>query len=186
MTVVRNEKDKKIEIFDETGVKLLELGFYMDEFTITLYTRKPVVISEEDDFFFYQNFLQVMNSRYIFSNEFSQKTDQEIIWFSDQYCDFDNKEETDRVNRLLIQKLDHKISVSFFNPYFEKVGITRSYGMVSFSPAGNGYFSRNLSTGSTFQDDIVTMFFHILNKEDLSKEVKIIEKSKIKEKKSDV
>lgn len=46
--------------------------------------------------------------------------------------------------------------------------------MICLSLAGNGTFSRNLSTGFIFQDDIVTMFFHTLNKENFNEKVKII------------
>ena len=37
--------------------------------------------------------------------------------------------------------------------------------MVAFSPMGNGYHTRNMVTGSTFQDDIViNLFWNSLNR----------------------
>ena len=162
MNLIRNE-NSRLELIDNNEEKLLELGFYADEFIFNFFTKTPITISEADDMFLYYNLKNIMDNDYDFQNKLSSKKDNELIWFSDQYCNLDDKEETDRVNRLIIRNYDNKLVISFYNPYFEKNDIKRSSEIVAFSPGGNGQFSRNVATGMTFQDDVVIAFHNTFN-----------------------
>lgn len=164
MKLERNEENNKLELIDNDGEKLLELGFFADEFIFHFFNKIPITISESDDMFLYYNLKNIMDNDYDFQNELSSKKDNELIWFSDQHCNLDDKGETDRVNRLIIRNNDNKLVISFYNPYFEENNIKRSSAVVAFSPGGNGQTSRNVATGATFQDDVVMMFHNIFNK----------------------
>lgn len=167
MTLIRDEEKMKLRIVDDDGIILLEFGFFADEFICTFYTFDPVVITESVDESLYDCLQDIMNNKYDFSNKLSAKNDNEIIWFSDQYCDLDNDNETDKINRLIITKENDEFVFSVVNPFFERNGIRKSSAIIAFSPAGNGSFSRNLSTGSYFQDDIVNAFYNIMNRKKL-------------------
>ncbi len=163
MNLIRNKETKKLELIDSEGEKLLELGFFSDEFIFHFFTKMPIAISESDDMFLYYNLKNIIDNDYDFQNELSSKKDNELIWFSDQHCNLDDKEETDRVNRLVIRNYDNKLVISFYNPYFEKNDIKRSSEVVAFSSGGNGQTSRNDATGATLQDDVVIAFHNIFN-----------------------
>lgn len=177
MKLIRDKEQYKLQLTDDNGVILLELGFITDEFVFTFYTTMPVVISEFDDEFLYNYLQSIMDNEYDFSNKFSTKKDNEIIWFSDQYCDLENEYETDKINRLTIKKEENKFVLFFDNPFFDKNTIKMSHAMVAFSPAGNGSYSRNLITNSSFQDDIIIAFHNIMNKKSLNKTVKLTRES---------
>lgn len=163
MDLIRNKTDKKLELMDNNGEKLLELGFFADEFIFQFFTKTPITILEVDDMFLYYNLKNIMDNDYNFQNELSSKKNNELIWFSDQYCNLDDKDETDRVNRLIIRNYDNKLVISFYNPYFEKNDINRSFAIVAFSPSFNGQFSMNVATGVPIQNDVVMAFQNIFN-----------------------
>lgn len=177
MTLIRDEEKMKLRIVDDDGIILLEFGFFADEFICTFYTFDPVVITESVDESLYDCLQDIMNNKYDFSNKLSAKNDNEIIWFSDQYCDLENEYETDKINRLTIKKEENKFVLFFDNPFFDKNTIKMSHAMVAFSPAGNGSYSRNLITNSSFQDDIIIAFHNIMNKKSLNKTVKLTRES---------
>lgn len=157
MNLIRDKENSKIQLIDNYGIKLLELGFLADEFVFIFYTTTPIVLSESNDEFLYSYLQEIMDSKYDFSNKFSRKKDNEIIWFSDQYCDLENENEITKINRLIIRKEENKFILSVYNPFFEKNRIRRSYSLIALSPAGNGSYNRNIMTGTSFQDDFIVL-----------------------------
>lgn len=162
MDLIRNNTNQKLELMDDNGEKILELGFFADEFVFNFFTNMPITISEFDDMFLYHNLKNIMDNDYDFQNKLSSKKDK-LIWFSDQYCNLEDKDETDRVNRLIIREDDNKLVLSFYNPYFEQNNINRSLAIIAFSPGCNGQISRNIVTGMNLQDDVVIAFQNIFN-----------------------
>lgn len=163
LKLVKDREEGKIKLIDENENVLLSLGFFADEFVYIFNTHNPIIITEDINSVFYSNLQEIMNNEYEFSTELSSKTDKEIIWLSDQYGDLEDKSVTDKINRLVIRKEDDVFIISHKNPYFVKNNIKRSSEIIAFSPGGNGIYSRNLITGSTFQNDIVNMYFNIMN-----------------------
>jgi hypothetical protein len=105
-----------------------------------------------------------MSSQYTFSNDgLCSKSQNEIIWFSDGYCDIDDKESTDRVNRLIIKKDYDSFKIRAINPLLSKLGIDKKMYTITFSPAGNGQYAKNINTGTTFQDDMVNLYINVYN-----------------------
>lgn len=164
MELKRDLNNKKIYIIDNEQI-LLKTGRVGAEFAIYLYTKTPIVITKELDECLYLNLKSLLENNYVFNNEpLSYQTDNKIVWFSDGYCDMEDEEETNRVSRLIIENIDNQIQLSYENPFYEKYNIKRD-GAIAFSPAGNGFYSRNINTGLSFQDDIFMAFYKTLIKD---------------------
>ena len=163
MELKRDLDTKKIYLIDN-GQKLLETGRVGAEFVIYLYTDNPITITQDLDEYLYSNLNQLLENEYVFANNgLSYKKDNMIVWFSDQYCDIEDEYEVSKVNRLILKKTEDGIQISYKNPFFEMYNIKRCHlNMVAFSPAGNGFYSRNINTGLSFQDDIFRAFYKTL------------------------
>ena len=158
MKIIRDIEKKEIRLIQNAEV-LFSMGFFFDEFIWCFYTDSDIVITRDFDSNFYDNLNNLMNGEYIFNNNgLSSLDNNELIWFSDQTCDFEDKDSTDRISRLVIERDSDSFKLSMFNPFYENMGINRSK-TVSFSPMGNGYFTHNILTNSTFQDDVVINLF---------------------------
>ena len=57
----------------------------------------------------------------------------------------------------IIQKKKEDFLLSWENPFYEKYQIQRD-GIISFAPAGNGYWCYNQKTNTFFQDDVINVF----------------------------
>lgn len=178
MKLIRDLENYKIYLVDDNDNKVLELGFFADEFIISLYTNQKIIITEQIDKYFYFNLQQIMNQNYYFDNtSLSYKKENEIRWFSDQYCDVEDVEQTSRITRLIIKEEKEQFQIYCQNPFFEKEKINIPFQMVSFSSGGNGFYSKNVDTGSTFQNDMVSAFIKTLNKKcDIPKKKYLIKK----------
>ena len=92
----------------------------------------------------------------------SQKSENKLIWFSDQYCDLEDVDSVKIINRLVIEKLDDTFKISVSNPFLEELNIKKSIYIIAFSPLYNGYFTRNTKTNLTLQDDMATIYQKLL------------------------
>lgn len=165
MEIIRNLEEQKLCVIDNEK-KLLETGSTGGEFIIVLYTDKMITITRNIDEYLYMNLVQIMNNQYFFDNNgLSYKNDEEIVWFSDQYCDIEDEKQTEMVNRLVIKRIDDKIQITCKNPYFNRENIKKPQNIIAFSSGGNGFYSRNIDSGLSFQTDIKLAFNDILMKE---------------------
>lgn len=179
LDIKRDFENKKIVLYDN-GEKVFETGRIGAEFILCLYTNNPIVITKDVDECLYMNLSGLFENKYVFAKDWlSSKTENRIVWFSDVACDIENPVEVDSVNRLIIDKFDDEIQISYVNPFCEKCGIEKSYGnsfceecgikksiaVIAFSPAGNGFVTKNIDTGSSFQDDVVLAFRRALMRE---------------------
>ena len=157
MQLVRDIEKKEIKLVHDDKILFL-MSFFFDEF-VWSFNFSNIVVTRDIDSDFYDNLDSLMNGDYIFNNNgLSSLENNKLIWFSDQTCDFEDRESTDRISRLIIERCDESFKLSTVNPFYESLGIKRPM-MVSFSPMGNGYFTRNNLTNSTFQDDVVINLF---------------------------
>ena len=164
MEIKRDVQNRKLYIVDNNKI-LLKTGKLGAEFIIHFYTKNKVVITKELDECLYTNLKGLLENNYIFNNTpLSYQIDNKIVWFSDGYCNLEDEYEISMISRLIIENIDDKIQLSYENPFYEKNNINRD-GVIAFSPAGNGFYSRNEKTGLTFQDDIVRAFYQTLVKE---------------------
>lgn len=158
MELIKDKDKKEIRLVDD-GVELFSMSFFFDEFIWSFSTDVSIMLSRDVDEKFYDSLASIMNSKYSFGNNgLSSLSNDRLVWFSDQTCDFEDEEATERVSRLVIEKEDEYFKISIKNPFFTRMGINR-VKTVAFSPMGNGYYTKNEETGSTFQDDIVVNLF---------------------------
>ena len=141
--------------------KTLEMKFISDEFVWLLNTDE--IIIDYNIGMFYEELNAVMNNDYIFDGNIPcYKDKNKLVWLSDQYCDVSDEESLSRVNRLIIERKGSSFLIKIYNPFFEENNIKRSYYVISFSPLFNGYYSRNIESGLSLQDDFCLMYQNIL------------------------
>lgn len=152
-----------VQILDENENILLEQKYIADEFIWIIY-NKQVIINKNENETFYDELNKIMNNNYIFQKNIpSSKTKEKLIWLSDQYCDLEDEESLSKINRLIIQKINDKFIIKIENPYLEKNNLLKNINIISFSPSGNGYYTKNLDTGLTLQDDISLIYQNLIN-----------------------
>ncbi len=156
-----NVIDNKIEIIKDDEV-LLEMYFIADEF-IWVINACEFVIDKNDEVYYHIE--KIMNNNYIFQDGIpSMKSNDILIWLSDQYCDIDDDEEINRVNRLIIKRENDSFRICVVNPYLEKNYIYKKNYIISFSPLFNGFYSRNIDSGLSLQDDFCVMYQNLLRR----------------------
>lgn len=165
MEIKKNISNRKLYIVEEDNV-LLETDHVGGEFVICIRTHTPIAITKEIDEHLYANLKELFYNEYIFdSYGLSYQKDNIIVWFSDQYCDIESEKDRKRINRLILEDKGDEIQISFENPLLNELGRKKKNNFISFSPGGNGAFSKNINSGLTFQDDIVILFENTLNYE---------------------
>lgn len=153
--------DNKVQIISDDNI-LIEQFYIADEFVWLV--NEKVTITKETNELFYEELDKIMSSNYEFqSNTPSSKTKNKIIWLSDQYCNTEDEEELSRVNKLIIEKQNDIFIIYVENPFLDKLNIKRNPYTIVFSPLGNGYYSKNIETSLTFQDDIAIMYQTLLH-----------------------
>ena len=156
-----NVNGDRVEIFNNDDL-VIEMFFIADEF-VWIINSNNIVIDKDNEFYNYIS--RIMNNNYVFQSGIpSMKNDFVLVWLSDQYCDIENSDELDRINRLVIEKYDNYFIIRVVNPFLEKMNINRKNYMISFSPLFNGYFSKNVDSGLSLQDDFCIMYQNIRNK----------------------
>ncbi len=172
MKLVRNKVKKEIRLLDG-DTELFSMGFFFDEFIWSFNVNSAIMITRDVDEVFYNNLDSIMNGKYLFrNNDLSSLDNDRLVWFSDQMCDFEDIDATNKVSRLVIERVEDSFKLYMTNPFLDEFGINRKR-MVAFSPMGNGYYTHNMETGSTFQDDIIiNLFWKSLNSEDSKRYVK--------------
>lgn len=160
MEIKRDLKTNKIYLIDNEKI-VLETGSIGAEFLICLYVTEPILITKDFDEFLFMNLKQLLENEYVFDNTgLSYKNGNKIVWFSDQCCDIEVEDETNKISRLILEMINEQIFISTYNPFFDKYNIKRR--IVSFSPCFNGFYSKNINTGLCFQDDISIAFYKTL------------------------
>ena len=144
---------------------VMELSWFFDEFVWMVKSNEPIIITKETDEVFYGNLCNLMNNNYKFyiDSKFSFKDENKLQWLSDQYVNLEDEEETDKVNRLIIEKVDNSFIIYVNNPFLSRCGIKKKNYIICFSPLGNGYMVKNVDTGANLQDDIVALFSNTIN-----------------------
>lgn len=155
--------DKIVELTNENGELVLEQQYHADEFIWVVRSKEPIILQREGNETFFDELNEIMNNDYIFQKGVpSQKSENKLIWFSDQYCDLEDEDSVKRINRLVIEKLEDAFRISVHNPFLEEMNIKKSIYIIAFSPLYNGYFTRNTKTNLTLQDDMATIYQKLL------------------------
>lgn len=155
--------DKIVELLNENDELVLEQQFHADEFIWVVRSKEPIILQREGNETFFDELNEIMNNDYIFQKGVpSQKNENKLIWFSDQYCDLEDEDSVKRINRLVIEKLEDTFRISVHNPFLEEMNIKKSIYIIAFSPLYNGYFTRNTKTNLTLQDDMAVIYQKLL------------------------
>ena len=156
--------DKIVELLNENDELVLEQQFHADEFIWVVRSKEPIILHRENNETFYDELSEIMNNDYTFQNGVpSLKTQNKLVWFSDQYCDLEDEDSVKRINRLVIEKIDDTFKISVSNPFLEELNVKKSIYIIAFSPLYNGYFTRNTKTNLTLQDDMATIYQKLLH-----------------------
>ena len=152
-------------------------SYFVWTFSYQITKENPIVLSKEDDNIFYENLEWLMHESYSFPHNYSHKTPDKLIWLSEHCFNLQDEYELDITPRLIIEKKEDKFHIYFERPFTKKYNIPNNSASISFAPAGNGFLSKNNSTGTTFQDDLITVFYYTLNNQKINN-------NKIKKKKA--
>lgn len=144
-----NVQNKKSLIFKDNEL-LLAFYYLAGEFVCDFCSSKPLVISKEENIDLYNKINSIMDNNYIFDDK-NIKTQNKLVWQSDQSK---NKNTSSLKNKFIIEKFDELYKISCSNQQHSNYS-----KIIVFSIKGNGRYSLNLETGSTFQDDMEMVFF---------------------------
>lgn len=144
-----NVQNKKVLIFKDNE---LFLAFYYlaGEFVCDFCSNKPLVISKKENIDLYNKINSIMDNNYVFDDK-NIKTQDKLVWQSDQSK---NKNTSSLKNKFIIEKFGELYKISCSNQQQSNYS-----KIIVFSINGNGRYSLNLETGSTFQDDMEMVFF---------------------------
>ena len=164
MYLERDRKNSQLSLIDKDEV-LLSMSWFFDEFIWMINGINPIEITRDVDEILFNNLCNLLSNEYEFytSNKLSNQRENRIEWLSDQAVDLEDDFATDAINRLIIEKVEDKIIITVLNPFCNKNGIIRRSYTVAFSPSGNGYMTKNVKSGMSFQDDIVSLFAHTMD-----------------------
>lgn len=144
-----NVQNKKVLIFKDNE---LFLAFYYlaGEFVCDFCSSKPLVVSKKENIDLYNKINSIMDNNYVFDDK-NIKTQNKLVWQSDQSK---NKNTSSLKNKFIIEKFGELYKISCSNQQHSNYS-----KIIVFSINGNGRYSLNLETGSTFQDDMEMVFF---------------------------
>ena len=101
------KEEQKLLLFKDDEL-YLTLNFLADEFVCIINKNEPLIIEENDNIIFFNKIKEFMSNNYIFADKFSIKTDDKLVWLSDQYGNLEDEYETDKISRLVIEKKDNQ------------------------------------------------------------------------------
>jgi len=165
---------KTIRFYDSNDNEIMYMNHSTDE--CIWYFQTDSIISIEEDTELYSLLESFMNESYEFSDDIlkSSKDKNRLVWYSDCYYNPDDEWSIASVSVLNIKREDSCFKIWCSKRLDELIDRkNKTYG-ICFSPAGNGKYSRNISTGLTLQDDFVTHIYQLLLKKNkvLKKEYK--------------
>ena len=157
--------DKTIYFYDENDNEIMYIEHSTDE--CIWFFQTDSVISIEEDTELYSLLDNFMKESYEFSDDYLKniKDKNRLVWYSDCYYNPDDDWSIASVSVLNIKRDESSFKVWCTKKLDELINRnSKTYG-ICFSPAGNGKYSRNISTGLTLQDDFVTHIYQpLLNK----------------------
>ncbi len=171
MQIIKNTEKQEIDIV-HNGTIISKLYFIPSYFIWEI--SKPLILTENDDKSFFDNLNWLMKQSYYFPHQYSFKDENKLVWFSEHCFDIDDKLNCDLTPRLIIEKENDIFKISYSIPYIKENRLLDRGAIISFAPAGNGYLTKNIGADSTFQDDLINVFYQTLeNKSILKSKVKV-------------
>lgn len=155
-------KEKTVYFYDDNNEEIMYIDHSTDECIWFFNSEQKVSINEDSEL--YELLSDFMSGSYQFQNDElkNHKDDTTLTWYSDCYYNPDDEFSLASVSCLHIKMEEGTISIWPTKKLDEMIERKhKSYG-ICFSPAGNGKYSKNISTGSFLQDDFVTKVYQRL------------------------
>ena len=120
----------------------------------------------------YPLLVNIMSNEYAFYNDIfdNHKKDNELVWYSDAYCNPDREFEVKSISYMEIKFIDDVFKIRAYKPLDEIYYRSNKFHGIVFSTGGNGRVTKNINTGLTFQDDIkINIYDKLVNNKVLRK-----------------
>lgn len=153
---------KTIYFIDENDQEIMFIDYSTDECIWHFSSADVITITKDMELYdFLNNF---MENSYVFSDDILQnyKDQNNLIWYSDCYYDPNNEWSIAGVSCLHIEKKNSNFNIWCTKKLDEKINRRHKFYGISFSPCGNGKYSKNINTGTTLQDDFVVEVYQKL------------------------
>lgn len=151
-----------IHFYDNENSEIMYIEHCVDD--CIWYFNSENIINVTEDMELYNLLEKFMNQNYKFNDEvlINFKDKNKLIWYSDCYYNPCDEWSTHSVSCLNIERKDKSFKIWCTKKLDEIIDRPhKTYG-ISFSPAGNGKFSKNLNTGKTLQDDFINYIYQQL------------------------
>jgi len=154
--------DKTINFYDDKDCVIMYIDYSTDD--CIWFFNSDRIINITPDMELYSVLDNFMNNTYEFNDDvlINYKDENRLIWYSDCYCNPDDIWSVSSVSCLNIQRKNDGFNVWCTKKLYERVNRAQKTFGICFSPAGNGKYSKNLSTGLTLQDDFVSNVYRVL------------------------
>lgn len=155
-------KGKSIHFYDDENNEVMYIDYSFDECIWYFCSNNVVNVAVGTEL--YDLLDSVMSQDYMFgSDELSgYKDENKLVWYSDCYYDPDDEWSVANVSCLNIERKSSGFDIWCTKKIDEMIKRKNKTYVVSFSPLGNGKYSRNLNNGLTLQDDFVSCVYHPL------------------------
>lgn len=149
--------------FYENDEEIMHMDYISDEFTWYFNSSNEITLTSDDEL--YDPLNNLMSQEYNFApleGIVNSKTSDELVWHSDCFYRPDDEWSIKSVSYLTIKRVDDTFKLKCTKPLDSIYERKSKFHVICFSPGGNGYGSENVQTGSSLQDDVVTMLYYPL------------------------
>lgn len=154
-------KDKTIYFYDNDK-EIMYIDYSVDECIWFFNSNEPVLITENMEL--YNPLNTLMKQSYVFDNEYlkNYKDENKLVWYSDQFFDPDDEWTLEKISSLNIERRNNGFYIWCDKKLDKRINRPRKTHTISFSPGGNGRYSKNLNTNLSLQDDFVILVYQKL------------------------
>lgn len=165
--------DTKVSFYDESENEIMYIDYSTDECIWYFKNSDEILITENEELF--EPLKNIVLQQYEFGNEEvlkSFKNNNKIVWYSDCYYNLDNEWSRNSVSYVLIEYIDGIFKLKCTKPLDNIIDRKEKTHVITFSPLGNGKYTKNIDSGLTFQDDFIKMIYQELLKKGKVKELR--------------
>ena len=157
-------ENNNIYFYDNNDCEIMYMDHSLDECIWYFYSDDVILVTPDMEL--YSVLDNFMNQGYIFGDELlkNYKDKNKLIWYSDCYYNPDDEWSVESVSCFNIERIDNYFNVWCTKKLDERINRTNKTYSIAFAPLMNGVFSRNINTGLTLQDDVVTLIYQPLLK----------------------
>lgn len=162
----------KISFYNNSNNEIMYIDYPTDECIWYFYNSQLITITKDMELF--ELLKSIMSQQYKFSDDEilkSYKSNNKLIWYSDCYYNSDDEWSKNSVSYLTIEYVDDTFKLKCTKPLDNMIDRNDKSHVITFSPLGNGKYTKNIESGLTLQDDFVIMVYQELLKKEKVKEL---------------